>query len=469
MSESTGYGPELFKKVAQIGLNWKESVDYQFKCADLSEVETQLRADSDIFVNVGGAVITSQMIQKGYRFSIPILESGLRVVTKKTADRPMWSFLQNFESSLWIVTLSLAIVVGTVLWVIEREGERKLLSKESLTQLPLHLSDAFASLFLSNKKQSTTFLSNIIRSSYRFVILVLIAIYIATLTVSLTSNRREIGINGIDDIKYEPIGTFNSYENRVSSYPVLGVPKSILWEGDSSTADVLQQLSENKVPALIVDDLIAKMVTKKWKHSYAIVGSQVGSISYGFLYSNSADKEAIDQLDVGLAQLIKEEPEFLRNLHQTILEEVQEIERSRYQSESVKLRELTGLWVVIGCTLGVATVIHFAKYLRSKLKGKDPKSNEEKAGSEQVPEDASKTASPSNVELPKEKEETYAKLRNVIEKAAMKSQRELDRLEDILKKNSVLIRHGIKRSDDMTPRDARHEVRDEPINPRLVL
>ncbi|GFP95067.1 glutamate receptor 3.2 [Phtheirospermum japonicum] len=133
-------------------------------------------------------------------FTQPYIESGLVVVapTRKLNSSP-WAFMRPFTPLMWVVTGTLFLVVGVVIWILEHrinDEFRGPLKKQLITILWF----GFSTMFFAHRENTMSTLGRMVLIIWLFVVLIITSSYTASLTSILTVQQLAPSIRGIESL-----------------------------------------------------------------------------------------------------------------------------------------------------------------------------------------------------------------------------------------------------------------------------
>ncbi|KAI4327856.1 hypothetical protein L6164_020268 [Bauhinia variegata] len=148
---------------------------------------------------VGDITITTNRT-KIVDFTQPYIESGLVVVAPiRKLNSSAWAFLRPFTPMMWFVTGMFFLVVGAVVWVLERrinDDFRGPARRQFVTIIWF----SFSTLFFSHREKTVSTLGRLVLIIWLFVVLILNSSYIASLTSILTVEQLSSSVKGIESL-----------------------------------------------------------------------------------------------------------------------------------------------------------------------------------------------------------------------------------------------------------------------------
>ncbi|ESW28245.1 hypothetical protein PHAVU_003G270800 [Phaseolus vulgaris] len=148
---------------------------------------------------VGDITITTNRT-KIVDFTQPYIESGLVVVAPiKKLKSSAWAFLSPFSPMMWFVTGMFFLVVGAVVWILERrinDDFRGPARRQFVTIIWF----SFSTLFFAQREKTVSTLGRLVLIIWLFVVLILNSSYIASLTSILTVEQLSSPVKGIESL-----------------------------------------------------------------------------------------------------------------------------------------------------------------------------------------------------------------------------------------------------------------------------
>ncbi|WVZ07232.1 hypothetical protein V8G54_020578 [Vigna mungo] len=129
-------------------------------------------------------------------FSQPYVESGIdMVVTEQSAkSKETWLFLEVFTKETWLMMAALHILVGLVIWLIERQVNAELREFGSMLWFLVTV------IFFAQREQIRSPLTRIVLAPWLFVILIATSTFTASLTSMMTVSQLEPSVLDIQTI-----------------------------------------------------------------------------------------------------------------------------------------------------------------------------------------------------------------------------------------------------------------------------
>ncbi|KAJ0963875.1 hypothetical protein J5N97_028997 [Dioscorea zingiberensis] len=192
-------------------------------------------------------------------FTQPYIESGLVIVAPlKKFSSDAWAFSRPFTVNLWCVTGVFFVLVGVVIWILERRvNESFNHGGNPRKQMVTMFWFSFSTLFFAHKEDIKSILGRAFLILWFFVVLIIQSSYTASLTSILTVHQLSSNIEGIDTLirSGETIGVPSGSLAEKYMVEELNVPKSRL-KSLASPDDYVRNLelgSDNGGVAALVD------------------------------------------------------------------------------------------------------------------------------------------------------------------------------------------------------------------------
>ncbi|CAL5416268.1 unnamed protein product [Camellia sinensis] len=295
----------------------------------------------------------------------PFAASGLVVVAPcRRLNTDAWAFLHPFSPRLWGVIAALFVIVGVVVWILERRknDEFRGSPKEQLITILWRIGETPVST-----------LGRIVLIIWLFIVLIINSSYTANLTSILTVQHLTSHIDGIETLKVsdDPIGyQVGSFAERYLNEEI-GIPKSRLvpLASPEEYATALQRGPKKGGVAAVVDEqpYIELFLSSHCK--FRIVGQVFTKSSWGFAFPRDSPLA----VDMSTAILTLSENGELPRIHDEWLtrstcglESAAIIESGR-----LHMRSFLGLFLICAAAWSVSLIIYFLKIKCSKYVSND--------------------------------------------------------------------------------------------------
>lgn len=358
-SKFSGYSIDLLFEIVE-ALGWSDS-EWTLECM---EWEPMLEAvsTSKVDMAIAGITITSERLNS-MKFSTPTYDSGLMLIVKVQKSSLIWLFLEPFHFSLWISLVFIALFMGNVIWILERdtEGPIPFSYKEGILESCWH---SFASLFFVGDKPIKTIPGRMMQLSYWFTSFVLLAAYSADLTSRMTLDQVYTEIKDHKDIEDKKVASLFEYENVIKDFGAdfVGHP-SWTYEG---YLEMISHLKDGDYDAVALPHPIALYMTAN-DCEVRVVGDMFVPDYLAIAFPKKIDSEFMQR--VSSTNLVLYENFVHRNLmNKNLL--VTEDESCKHRIETpISITHVGGLWVIPGAALFLALPFYFLykKYFKKKV------------------------------------------------------------------------------------------------------
>ncbi|KAE8010755.1 hypothetical protein FH972_007092 [Carpinus fangiana] len=305
---------------------------------------------------VGDITITASRTEM-VDFTQPYIESGLVVVT------PVWklnygtyTFLRPFTPMMWCVTGISFIVVGVVVWILERRTNddfRGPLRKQCVTILWF----SFSTLFFSSREKIVSNLGRLVLIIWLFVVLILNLSYIASLTSILTVEQLSSPVNAIKILttSNDPIGfpSGSFVENYLTNELNIHRNRLIPLHSPNDYARALKAGPSLGGVAAIVDERAYMELFLSTRCEFGIVGQELTNMGWGFAFPR--DSPLV--IDMSTAILRLSETGDLQKLQDKWLaKRTCNSKGVKQEVEHISLQSFKGLFLLCGLACFVALI-----------------------------------------------------------------------------------------------------------------
>ncbi|CAL5349532.1 unnamed protein product [Camellia sinensis] len=306
----------------------------------------------------------------------PFAASGLVVVAPcRRLNTDAWAFLHPFSPRLWGVIAALFVIVGVVVWILERRknDEFRGSPKEQLITILWRISrlDLVIRRMLGETPMST--LGRIVLIIWLSIVLIINSSYTANLTSILTVQHLTSHIDGIETLKVsdDPIGyRAGSFAERYLNEEI-GIPKSRLvpLASPEEYATALQRGPKKGGVAAVVDEqpYIELFLSSHCK--FRIVGQVFTKSSWGFAFPRDSPLA----VDMSTAILTLSENGELQRIHdEWLTRSTRGLESAEIiESGRLHMRSFLGLYLICAAAWSVSLFIYFLKIKCSKYVSND--------------------------------------------------------------------------------------------------
>ncbi|RDX68707.1 Glutamate receptor 3.3, partial [Mucuna pruriens] len=319
---------------------------------------------------VGDITITTNRT-KIVDFTQPYIESGLVVVApiRKMKSSP-WAFLRPFTPMMWFVTGMFFLVVGAVVWILERrlnDDFRGPARRQFVTIIWF----SFSTLFFAHREKTVSTLGRLVLIIWLFVVLILNSSYIASLTSILTVEQLSSSVKGIESlaISNERIGFLSGSfaENYLTEELNIHRSRLVPLNSPSEYEKALKDGPANGGVTAIIDERAYMELFLATRCQYGIVGQEFTKMGWGFVTSEwnmfkllqAFPRESPLAIDMSTAILKLSENGDLQRIHDKWLT------RSACSSEGAKqgidrleLKSFWGLFLLSGIACFIALLFY---------------------------------------------------------------------------------------------------------------
>ncbi|XP_076924199.1 glutamate receptor 2.2-like [Bidens hawaiensis] len=310
------------------------------------------------FDAVAGDVTILEERYEFANFTQPYTESGLEMIVpvKPSISNESWLFLKPFSTTMWLITASITIYNGFVIWLIER-NHNKDLQGTIITQIVIVIWLAFSTLFTLRGDKMHSNLSRMSVVVWLFVALVITESYTASLTSMLTAQRLEPTITSVEMLRNRNaiVGYCNgSFVDRYLQN-VLGFT-NITTQSYNSTHEYAEALNSRKIEAIFLEVPAAKVFLAQYCKSFKRTGETFKVGGFGFAFSRSF--EHLSNANKALMNVA--ESKKLKELEDKyfISEECVDEESSPDKAGKLNFHSFWVLFLLTGGTSTVALVIY---------------------------------------------------------------------------------------------------------------
>ncbi|XP_027916741.1 glutamate receptor 3.6-like isoform X1 [Vigna unguiculata] len=325
---------------------------------------------------VGDITITTNRT-KIVDFTQPYIESGLVVVAPiRKMKSSAWAFLRPFTPMMWFVTGMFFLVVGAVVWILERrlnDDFRGPARRQFVTIIWF----SFSTLFFSHREKTVSTLGRLVLIIWLFVVLILNSSYIASLTSILTVEQLSSSVKGIESLATsdERIGFLSGSfaENYLTEELNIHRSRLVPLNSPSEYEKALKDGPANGGVTAIIDERAYMELFLATRCEYGIVGQEFTKMGWGFAFPRDSPLA----IDMSTAILKLSENGDLQRIHDKWLT------RSACSSEGAKqgidrleLKSFWGLFLLSGMACFIALlcyairmVYRFSRHSNSNSKG----------------------------------------------------------------------------------------------------
>ncbi|KAJ4980294.1 hypothetical protein NE237_031131 [Protea cynaroides] len=296
-------------------------------------------------------------------FTQPYISTGLVIVApiKKSSA---WVFLRPFTVEMWCTTLAFFVLLGMVIWILERrvnEDFQGPLRRQLMNMFLFSFSTPFKA-----KQEVLSVLGRMVMMVWLFSLMVIISSYKASLTSFLTVQQLSLPITGIESliasrwrIGYQ-VGSFvGSYLKDSCKIPSsrlvsLGTPEEY--------ERALRLGPSNGGVAAIVDELPYMELFLSKQTDFGIVGQTFSRNGWGFVFQRGSPLP----VDMSTAILRLSESGKLQEIHDKWFCKLGCSIQGRYQSDPnhLHLSSFWGLYLLCGVLVGTVFLVFIIQMVR---------------------------------------------------------------------------------------------------------
>ncbi|KAM5554250.1 glutamate receptor 3.6 [Rosa sericea] len=320
---------------------------------------------------VGDITITTNRT-KMVDFTQPYIESGLVVVAPiRKMDSSAWAFLRPFTPMMWGVTGVFFLVVGTVVWILERRTNEDFRGPPK-RQFVTIVWFSFSTLFFSQKEKTGSTLGRFVVIIWLFVVLILNSSYTASLTSILTVEQLSSPVKGIESLVTgtEPIGYQRGSFAEAYLTDELNIHHSRL-VALNSPEDYEKALKKGPSAggvAAVIDERAYMELFLSSRCGYSIVGQEFTKMGWGFAFSRDSPLA----IDMSTAILKLSENGNLQKIHDKwLMKSACSVEGAKQAVDRLQLKSFWGLFLLSGIACFLALLLYVLRMVRQYYRHAD--------------------------------------------------------------------------------------------------
>ncbi|XP_027918723.1 glutamate receptor 3.6-like isoform X2 [Vigna unguiculata] len=329
------------------------------------------------FDGVVGDLTISTNRAKIVDFTQPYIESGLVVVAPvKKLKSNAWAFLRPFTPMMWFVTGMFFLVVGAVVWTLER-GTNDEFRGPARRQFVTIIWFSFSTLFFTQNEKTVSTLGRFVLIIWLFVVLVLTSSYTASLTSILTVEQLSSQFKGIESLiaSNEPVGfvkdTFT--ENYITAELHMDRSRLVPLNSMLEYEKALKDGPARGGVAAIIDERAYMELFLATRCEFSIAGQEFTKSGWGFGFP----RESPLAVDMSTAILkLSESGDLQRIRDKWLTRRACSSEGAIQSNDRLELKSFWGLYLLIGMACFVALLCHvirlmyrFSRHFNSNLEG----------------------------------------------------------------------------------------------------
>lgn len=280
-SITANFIPALIESIFQDIEYNKTSINYI--CYDTSSSMKDALTNGDIDI---APLEMNEEVLSLFRFSVPVLNNGLVLLTKSYKRSLYWVIFEPYEIKLWIFLFILPIVIGHLYWLFERSKHGSV-SMSYLDGIATSIWRVCLSFLFLAKEHLTKFPTRLVITTYWFFSLILLASYISTLASCLNQPIRVTEISSYKDISGKTIGTEATYSNILE---YLGANTKIYKDPQTKYIDMIEGLDQGDVDAVALPYSIG-IHTSLENCDFSLIGTIFVDSYLAFAFNENIDEE----------------------------------------------------------------------------------------------------------------------------------------------------------------------------------
>jgi len=370
-SNFQGLHINIFQAIAE-ELGWTQGSDYLFSCLAKEDVYNRVKLNDNVTCAAGDYVISSSLIQAGYKISQPFEGTGLNMLIRQKESRTIWSFLLPISLEVGLGLIGATSFVSLFVWFFEQKEWRKYSAKEHFTNFGEVIHDVFSSIYQTNFIELKRFPSRVLQWTFWLVLVVFLAIYQADLTDKLSPSYVIKEFRSFSDAAAaaKKISTARIYQPLIKR-SIAAKYSMIYYEGDN-IQDVVQNMITDLKGKVIDAIILPSDLTEYYDAQHCdvqILNDLISEFDYGLIFPATGDKDTFGNITQAIVKLTEtHRMNLLKNQYMTTIPSADcEVQ------ESISIRELAGLWIILGGAIVFSVIIHLLKKYKVIVPLKDYK------------------------------------------------------------------------------------------------
>jgi ABC-type amino acid transport substrate-binding protein len=288
----TGITVELWESIAdEIGIK------YQYEEHSLKELLDGV-TDSSIDVALGSITLTTER-EKQFDFTHPYYNTGLCIAVQSKKGSIWKSVLKEFISIEFLSVIGLLlgtmILIGLVIWLFERKKNEAEFGGSARKGISSGIWWSIVTMTAVGygDKVPRTAGGKLFAGLWMFMGIILVSLFIATITSILTVSQLEYSINGPEDLRKNTVGTI-SY----STSEIYLKDNRIVYISYQDINEALEALDDGIINALVYDKpLLQYYINRNYKGKIDLVPHTFLLQDYGIaLPQGSSIREPINRM-----------------------------------------------------------------------------------------------------------------------------------------------------------------------------
>ncbi|XP_050257634.1 glutamate receptor 3.6-like isoform X2 [Quercus robur] len=298
-------------------------------------------------------------------FTQPYVESGLVVVASvKELNSNAWAFFRPFTPMMWLVTTISFLVVGAVVWFLERRNNEEFQGTPK-KQFSTVLWFSFSTMFYAQMVKTERNPSRIVLLIWLFVVLIINASYTASLASILTLQQLSSPIKGIKTLinSNDPIGYQQGSYARSYLVEELGIHESRLVPLNSAEdyAKALKDGPQRGGVVAVVDDRAYVELFLSTRCEFSIEGQEFIKAGWGFAFPRDSPLA----IDMSTAILRLSENGELQRIHDKLLmRSACTAQGTTIEVDRLQLKSFWSLFGLCGFACFLALFVYFIILVR---------------------------------------------------------------------------------------------------------
>ncbi|KAK9948231.1 hypothetical protein M0R45_003817 [Rubus argutus] len=347
---------------------WKKAQDWSPQSSKQPNPENNdllHRIQIGEFDGVVGDITITTSRTKMVDFTQPYIESGLVVVAPiRKLNSSAWAFLRPFTPMMWGVTGVFFLVVGIVVWILERrtnEDFRGPPRRQCVTIVWF----SFSTLFFSQKEKTGSTLARFVLLIWLFVVLILNSSYIASLTSILTVEQLSSPVKGIESLATgtDPIGYLKGSfaENYLTDELNIHRNRLVALNSPEEYEKALKVGPSAGGVAAVIDERAYMELFLSSRCGYSIVGQEFTKMGWGFAFPRDSPLA----IDMSTAILKLSENGNLQKIHDKwLMKSACSAEGAKQAVDRLQIKSFWGLFLLSGIACFLALLLHVLRMVR---------------------------------------------------------------------------------------------------------
>jgi len=320
-----GFEPSVVNAI-QTRRGFIDEINYRFICLGTIEQAYKRLMSCDCDAVIGNVTPTAERVRgMNITFSSPIMSSSLAVLTRTTTDKHFFSFLEPFETPVWIVIAVIPIFFSLLVFLFfifhsKRIAQRKKLDDPASERVPkmtkFNLEFVYSIFGVGELRQfiredfglGYSSILNLTFVSFLFFFLFIISVYTANLASIIIANNYNYQIDDISFLSSNPkarVLSNNIYVDLLlDQYNI----KADGWKWFQNTESVIEasrMVLNNSIDALISDrGLLLHGIRELDSCGVNLLpGSDVSYFGSAVAFSSCVPREDVDAFNFALLQI----------------------------------------------------------------------------------------------------------------------------------------------------------------------